>query len=98
MVIDVTTQLLADLESFFARAADEVSGWESTTAGDLTATRQRLEHEDRACAMLELELGLDERPAVLDLHDSPVIVGPLAHGAPVRPPWNDLAVLDLTTP
>ena len=44
LVIDVTTRLLADLGSFFARAADEVSGWESTTAGDLTATRQRLEH------------------------------------------------------
>jgi DNA-binding PadR family transcriptional regulator len=44
LVIDVTTRLLADLGDFFAAAADEVSRWESTTTGDLLATRHRLEH------------------------------------------------------
>jgi hypothetical protein len=44
LVIDVTTRLLADLAEFFVAAADEVSRWESTTSGDLPATRRRLEH------------------------------------------------------
>jgi hypothetical protein len=44
LVIDVTTRLLADLVEFFTAAADEVGQWESTTTGDVRATRRRLEH------------------------------------------------------
>ncbi len=43
LVIDVTTRLLADLVDFFGAAADEVGRWESTTTGDVLATRRRLE-------------------------------------------------------
>jgi PadR family transcriptional regulator AphA len=52
LVIDVTTALLADLETSLAAVADEVEGWPSTTDPGITPlTRKRLEnirHRDRS--------------------------------------------------
>jgi len=44
LVLDVTTRLLAQLDSFFTETAQETSSWTSATNTDLTSkTRQRLE-------------------------------------------------------
>jgi len=44
LALDVTTELLAVVEDFFERTADEVDDWTSTTASELTpSTRARLE-------------------------------------------------------
>lgn len=53
LVIDITTRLLAELDSFFTETAEETSGWVNPTHPDLTtATRQRLETiRDRSDAL-----------------------------------------------
>lgn len=44
LVLDVTTQLLSTIETFFTTTADEVDGWAGTADPSLTpATRERLE-------------------------------------------------------
>ena len=44
MVIDLTTRLLATIESFMGEASDEVAAWSSTTdRGTTASTRRRLE-------------------------------------------------------
>jgi DNA-binding PadR family transcriptional regulator len=43
LVLDVTTTLLADLDTALAAAAEDVESWSSTTNGTVTPTRARLE-------------------------------------------------------
>ena len=44
LVLDITTRLLAELDTFFIQTAQEIKDWESATDPELSATtRQRLE-------------------------------------------------------